>query len=301
MERSLSAKTGAAGRGGWSIGWRMAASLLLAGFSPPGEASAAPAAEHPPTRVVSINLCTDQLAMLMAAPGQLYSVSFLAREKGTSMLIDQAAGYVANHGQAEEVFLMQPDLVLAGAYTARASVALLEKLGFRVEIFAPETSFDDVRANLTRMGALLGRERPAAELVAKLDSGLAELAENKGPPRTAALYYANSYTSGSGTLADAMVTAAGLTNIGDALGFTGMARLPLELLLEADPDFIIEGDNQYQSPVLAKENFVHPAFAALAKRTIAIPDKYTICGGPFTLEASRLLQEAARKQNGRGP
>ncbi|MGA0716208.1 MAG: ABC transporter substrate-binding protein, partial [Gemmobacter sp.] len=34
-----------------------------------------PAAAAPPGRVVSINLCTDQLAMMLAAPGQLVSVS----------------------------------------------------------------------------------------------------------------------------------------------------------------------------------------------------------------------------------
>ena len=33
-----------------------------------------------PQRVVSMNLCTDQLAMLIARPGQLHSVSHLASD-----------------------------------------------------------------------------------------------------------------------------------------------------------------------------------------------------------------------------
>ena len=33
-----------------------------------------------PRRVVSMNLCTDQVAMLLAAPGQLISVSDLAQD-----------------------------------------------------------------------------------------------------------------------------------------------------------------------------------------------------------------------------
>ena len=33
------------------------------------------AAQAAPVRVASVNLCTDQLAMLLAAPGQLASVS----------------------------------------------------------------------------------------------------------------------------------------------------------------------------------------------------------------------------------
>jgi len=263
-----------------------------------GAVPAFAAAEPVPQRVVSINLCTDQMAMLMAAPGQLKSVSFLATEKGTSMMVDEAAHYPLNHGQAEEIFLLQPDLVLAGTYTAKATVSLLKELGFRVEQFKPATSFDDVRASLVRMGSLLHREQRAAELVAELDQGLAGLAARKVPHKNAAFYYANSYTSGSGTLADAIVKAAGLTNMGETLGFKGMTRLPLELLIAANPDIIIEGDSQYSAPALAKQNFVHPAFTALSGRIVPIPDKYTICGAPFTLEASRMLQRAALGQGG---
>lgn len=274
---------------GRALARALAASLVLTTIFP----ISAFGGEPPAQRVVSMNLCTDQLAMLIAAPGQIESVSFLASEKGTSMLIEEAAQYRPNHGQAEEVFLMQPDLVLAGTYTAQATVGLLKELGFRVEQFEPENSFDDVRTNLVRMGKLLGREQRAAELVAELDKGLAELAAAKGPPKNAALYYANSYTSGSGTLADAIVKAAGLDNLGEQLGFKGMARLPLELLVYADPDLIIEGDSQYSAPALAKENFSHPALQGLSGRIVKISDEYTICGAPFTLEASRILQRAA--------
>jgi iron complex transport system substrate-binding protein len=168
-----------------------------------------------------------------------------------------------------------------------------------VEQFPPVTSFAEVRENLVRMGVLLHREDRAAELVAELDKGLDELAGRKILGNDdVAIYYANSYTPGSGTLADAIVKAAGLTNLGDTLGFKGMARLPLELLISADPDIIVEGDSQYSAPALAKENFTHPAFKALSDRVVAISDKYTICGAPFTLEASRFLQDTALRRSG---
>lgn len=253
-----------------------------------------------PKRVVSMNLCTDQMAMLIAGQGQLYSVSHLAGDQSASVLAGQAGKYVANHGLAEEIFLMQPDLVIAGTYTTRTTVALLRRLGFRVEEFAPENSFDDVRANLRRMGGILGREARAAELVAELDAGLARLSANNVADRTVALYYANSYTSGSGTLADEIVNASGLTNIGATLGLAGTVKLPLELLLLADPELIVADDTQYEAPALAEENFVHPAYRALSGRTVAVPAKYMICGTPFTLEAARILQEAAQEPAGGG-
>jgi iron complex transport system substrate-binding protein len=46
---------------------------------------AAPA-DTAPRRVVSINLCTDQLAMMLAAPGQLVSVSDLAADPHSSAM-----------------------------------------------------------------------------------------------------------------------------------------------------------------------------------------------------------------------
>ena len=49
-------------------------------------AAAPAAAQEAPARVVSMNLCTDQLAMLLAAPGQLLSVSKLARDPMSSAM-----------------------------------------------------------------------------------------------------------------------------------------------------------------------------------------------------------------------
>ncbi len=276
----------------FSVGAVVVAALT---FSVCGMASA-----QQPKRVVSMNLCTDQMAMLIADEGQLHSVSYLASESGASVLAEDAGRYVVNHGLAEEIFLMQPDLVIAGTFSTRTTVDLLRRLGFKVEEFAPENSFDDVRANLKRMGAILGREKRAAELVAELDRGLARLAANEVPQKSVALYYVNSYTSGSGTLADAIVKASGLRNISDTLGFVGTVRLPLELLLLANPDLIVAEDNRYDAPALAWENFVHPAFEAVAGggHTVALPSKYTICGAPFTLEAVRILQNTARRLSG---
>lgn len=234
--------------------------------------------------------------MLIAADGQLHSVSYLASDPGSSVLADRAGAYLVNHGLAEEVFLMQPDLVLAGTFSTRATVDLLRRLGFRVEEFAPENSFDDVRANLRRMGELLGRQQRAEEVVAELDSSLERLRSAPQSGATVATYYANSYTSGAGTLVDAVIAASGLINVAAQLGLTGTARLPLELLLIARPDILVSGEGQYETPALATEAFVHPAFRALSEsnRAVSIAPKYTICGAPFTAEAARILQDATR-------
>lgn len=246
-----------------------------------------------PRRVVSVNVCTDQLAMLVAGESQLYSVSNLASDERTSALASQAGRYVVNHGLAEEIYMMKPDLVLAGTFTSQATVDLLKRLGFHVEQFAPAASFEDIRADLTRMGELLGREERAEDLVKQMNEDLEALRSGPVADRTVALYYANSYTSGTGTLADAVIGAAGLRNIGETLGLTGTVKLPLELLVLADPDLVVAGDGSYRAPALATEAYAHPAFRALAGEAVASPGQYWICGAPFTVEAARRLQDAA--------
>ncbi|MFD9899479.1 ABC transporter substrate-binding protein [Mesorhizobium sp. NPDC059025] len=273
----------------------MAGNLFLAG------ACAALAAEVP-KRVVSMNVCTDQMAMLVADDGQLHSVSYLAGDPATSALAVEARRFVINHGQAEEVFLMQPDLVLAGSYTTRATVGLLRQLGIRVEEFPPETSFDDVRASLRRMGDILGRQSRAEALVAELDGKLARARAHPHRDLTIATYFANSYTSGAGTLVDAVVTASGLTNLATKLGLSGTQQLPLELLVLAKPDMLVDSEARYATPALAQQTFVHPAYRALSEETarVSVPAKYTICGAPFTATAVEMLTEAAASRSESG-
>lgn len=255
-----------------------------------------PAHAVSPTKVVSLNLCTDQLAILLAGEGQLYSVSYLAGEKEASVLADEAKPYVVNHGLAEEIFLMQPDLIIAGSYTTRATVDMLKRLGFRVEEFAPESSFEDIRANIVRMGKLLGQEIKATEMVRMMDERLDRIQKNSrkksGKAPTIALYYANQLTSGKGTLADDVVRHAGLNNLGETLGMEGTQKLPLEQLVMAKPDLIAAHD-AYPTPALAYEAQVHPAFRTTlnGRHPVDIPDKYWICGGPFTVDAVQLLAE----------
>src|SRR5690606_7554056 len=143
-----------------------------------------------------------------------------------------------NHAQAEELFLMKPDLVLAGTFSSRATVGLLRKLGVRVEEFAPARSFSDIEDHLRRMGDLLGKQVGASQQVDKMKAALAAIR----PPaqrKPVALYYANGDASGQGTLVDEAVRLAGLGNLADRAGIRGSAPLPLEKLVLENPDILV--------------------------------------------------------------
>jgi iron complex transport system substrate-binding protein len=265
------------------------AALFLGSGAAGAEASLAPDA---PARVVSMNLCTDQLAMLLAAPGQLVSVSFLASDPLSSPMVDQAAGYPPNRGQAEQIFLMHPDLVLAGTYTSLATVDLLRGLGVRVVQVPPVNALSDVAPQIRLVADAMGRGPEGAALAAGFEAGLAALAVDL-PPATAALYYPNGYTTGEGTLADDLLDHTGFANIGATAGLTGGGVLPLERLVMAAPQVIVTS-TPYPGASRSEEILDHPALAALRDSAgiAATTDADWVCGTPYLLRAVAAMKTA---------
>ena len=248
-----------------------------------------------PNRVVSINLCTDQLAMMVADPQQLISVSKLAFDPNTSVMVKQAKRYKKNHARAEEIIRLQPDLVLAGIYTSKNTINLLQSLGVRVEQFAPDSGFEAIRKNITRIGALLGQETRANRMLKDFDNKLAALRKNAPKEhKVLASYEPSSYTGGAGTLANEMIKAAGLRHMGEELGFRGSSvKLSLEALIRENPDYVMTWSQWTGGPARATQILHHPALDEWfgPDRRVTVDTRYWICGGPFTVDAVADLQK----------
>lgn len=251
-------------------------------------------------RVVSINLCTDQLAMLLAAPGQLMSVSYLARDPRSSAMVEEAHRFVLNRARAEEIYLMQPDLVVAGQYASRATVDMLRRLGLRVELFAPARSLQDVRDRMAQMGQVLGRAETARGLTDAFNARLAALRAGISARPRAVLYYANGYTAGDQTLAAHILEAAGFDNIAHEAGYGAGGVLPLEMLALLAPDVLVSGQ-RYPGASRSEEILDHPVVQALRARRAhdAMTDKDWVCGTPHVLRAIEALA-AVRDTEGEG-
>jgi iron complex transport system substrate-binding protein len=253
--------------------------------------AAALAAAETPSRVVSLNLCTDQLAMLLA-PDTLVSVSSLATDPTSSAMPDAAAAYPANRARAEEVFLLDPDLVLAGIWSEAETVAILRRLGIHVETFPPATTVEEMRAQIARMGALLGREDAADALITGFDADLAALRRD-APDTTAVVYFANGFAGSDSSLSGEALRAAGIRNLAAEAGYGGR-RLPLELLVLMEPDLIVAG-TRYPGTSRSEAILDHPALkSAIGNRPfVIVPDRDWICGTPAFLDAVALLADAA--------
>lgn len=269
---------------------------LLAGAGAAGPAAGAPAAH--PQRIVSTNLCIDQLLLRLVEPDRIASLSYLSF--GADAIAPSIAplghGIRPNRGSAEEIVALRPDLVLAGSYSTLTTTPLLRRVGLDVVLLDAETGFDDMRANLRRLGELVGEEERAAAVIAKFDADLASL-QARIPPGDLPVYAqisTNNWIAGHGTLDAAIVNAGGFQTLGQALGHTGFRSVPLEALIQTRPDLMSTATPYSDPPAMATRALAHPLLRRMQQSTptLDIPTRYTECATPDSLEAVRMLVEA---------
>lgn len=250
-----------------------------------------------PQRIVSMNLCADQLLLQLVEPERIASVSFLSADPNLSVLHEQARRFPLNHGLAEEILPLEPDLVLASTVTSRPSTELLRRLGYRVVALPLADDLSEVRAQVMRVAEAVGEPERGRALLAEFDARLGAIA---APPRderpAAAVYWANGYTYGTGELVDTLLTAAGFDNLAGRLGLARIRRLPLEVLVTERPDFLVIGRAPVEHPALANEILEHPALAAAFpdRVRLAMPTPLWNCGTPLVAEAVERLAALRR-------
>ncbi len=227
-------------------------------------------------RVVSLNLCTDQLAVLLA-PEEIVALEPLARDPALSFVAAQASHLPTVRADAEAVLALAPDLVLAGTYGAQTTIALLRARGLHVVQFADPTGFAQVADQVTQVAALLGKRLDGARMVAAMWRRLAAVPKRHA---TAVLWQAGGWSAGPGSFGDAVLRAAGLTNLG-----TG-GRIGLEALLAARPDLLVT-EQAARFPSLATDLAWHPALRAVSHSVV--PSPLLVCEGPFSVGAVEAL------------
>ncbi len=247
-------------------------------------------ADEPPRRIVSMNLCADQMVLLLAAPDTVASVSFLTADPAESPVAHLTEGLALNHGQAEEVIALNPDLVVTGRYTTTAAKLLLRRLDYSIlELDIPQT-FDGVRESYLELGEALGREAEALSLITALEQRLAVIDRRVGDDTFGSVLIldANGFTVGRPSLVDQVLTRIGLTNVAAELGVGDFGQVTLEAVLLANPDYIVRMMYRPDAPSLANQTLTHPALNAFlgGQPMIPVPQSWVNCGGPYLADAA---------------
>jgi iron complex transport system substrate-binding protein len=256
------------------------------------------AGPHKPTRIVSLNLCTDELVLRLADRKNIASVTWLATTSSDSNVADLARQVPVNHGLAEEIIPLNPDLVVAGIYTARAAVALLKRTGIPVLDLDVPRNLSEIRAQYRRVGQVLGEEERAERIIAEMDNRLAAIPINPASVRPRAMVFnADGYTIGKGSLTDEIIIHAGMENLSATLGIDNYVQISLETVVTNAVDVLILSSHRDGPPAMATEILRHPALAKIPHRTriAVVPTRMWTCAGPGNIDAIALLNNVANE------
>lgn len=255
-------------------------------------------------RVLSINLCADQLVMLLADDDQVAALSTLSRDSSGSYFHERAANFEQADKSAEDILPRAPDLVLTGPYTSRYTLSLLEELELRVESLTIADSFEAMLGNIDKVGALIQQEARATEIVRSVRLKMADIklrveqlddsrATGQSAPR-AAVYDPNGYTVGLRTVRGEAMHIAGWHNVATDKGIEEYGVLQLEDLIDLAPQALIESPYSKDTYSRGQALTSHPALrrSGLDPLVISLPSNQTICAGPWIIDVIEQLLTA---------
>jgi iron complex transport system substrate-binding protein len=250
-----------------------------------------------PQHVMSLSMCTDDLLLELLPPERIASVTYYSRDPSNSYLWPQAAKVRINAGTIEEVLAEKPDLVLAGTFTTPTARSLLKKLHLPLLEVAPAANFDDVRVVTRQVAHALDVDAKGEALIAKMDATLKGLAATRPAQviRVAAWGEGGSIP-GKATMFDAILTAAGGTNIAAADDNLAYTSFDMEQLVMAHPDILAYAGNITDTPGLNTDLAQHPLILKLyAGRKVTYPSALYSCGIVESADAAVALRASLLK------
>jgi len=273
---------------------RPACWLGLAALLAGSPAAAAPPAK--PQHIMSMNLCTDLLVLQLVPKSRLASISYLAHDAVWAIRPGLDAGVATNHGTAEEVVQQRPDLILAGGFSTPTVRRLAQQIHAPLVEVKIAENFDDIRTVTRQVGRAVGEPERAEALIAAMDATLAELKSERPRQPVVVAAWSGDTVPGRGTLANAIIEAAGATNVAALMPDNRYGTFGLEQLLAARPEALLYGGGRSAEPSLRQDQDQHPLLLKLyGGRRIAYPDPLYACGLPQSAEAARALKRALAK------
>jgi iron complex transport system substrate-binding protein len=239
-------------------------------------------------KAASLNLCTDELLLMLAGPEQIVSVTHLAQQQAETPLWRQARRYPRNDGTLLDVVPRRPSLVFTMGGQGHDRQAIARRLGIRVIVLPFPQSIDDVIGSVRTVSGALDRRAVGESVVRQLT------AVKAGAPKSGR---DSLYLSGGGQ----SVAATGLA--ADWMRLAGLRqrrlrgdRVGLEQLLVAPPAVLLR--STYRSGEYSSQQrwLSHPlATRVRAGRTLTTDGRLWTCMGPLLVpEILRLRRAVAQ-------
>ncbi|MFT9098891.1 MAG: ABC transporter substrate-binding protein [Zymomonas mobilis subsp. pomaceae] len=246
-----------------------------------------------PARIVSLNLCADELLVDLADRSQIAALTRYARNPEMSLVTKEAQSLPFTYGSAEELIRLNPDLIITSSYSHSEFLSLLKKRHVKIIDLSLANSSNEIIQQIRLIAEAIGHPERGEKMIKKMKYALDHLPSPAGHRRVAAYYQRQGYLSGPGSLVDDIMTKAGLKNLAASLHKSVLSRLSLEEIVRAQPDFLIMEQNGKAVTDQGRAMLQHPLLkkAIPESRHLYIPAALTLCGSPDYPRAIQILDE----------
>ncbi len=257
-----------------------------------------------PHRVASLSLCSDELLLLLADRDNIISLSYLATDPRYSTFISDnnidLSGIYLNRGQAEEIIPLEPDLVLSSRFSASNAVNLLQSFGYPVTSLGFPATLDQAFQQIEEVATLLDEKERGEDLIQQFQNRITSTREALASQGDlSAIFYANNgFSYGADTLRDNFLGSLGIQNLASEHGLVGSGKIPLELLISTQPDFLIINQASLHDEKLAQPLLQHPVLKRYfpAEKIIVLPSTLFQCAGPNLIKAYEVMAKILGEQ-----
>lgn len=255
----------------------------------------APQPTTKPTRIVSINLCADQLVLALADRDQIAGVTRNATDTQMSGEAAKARGLPVIRNSAEQILAIDPDLIVGMPASRSAPMRALKGHHFNLLDLDTANTVDEIYTSIRQTAVAVGHPERGEALIANMQARLARIGK-PGGGKVAAYYQRRGFMTGTGTLIDDLMQRMGLVNLAAKLDKPPLSQLSIEEMVAAQPDYLIVESATDRIADQGTEMLHHPAIANIPR--ISIPQAWTVCGSAAYVQAAEgMATQLARLQD----
>lgn len=248
----------------------------------------ATAVEARPLRVLSLDQCGDQYAMALS-PDATLALSPRADDPDSWMRAE-GARHRRVRPTLEAAIAFQPDVVVRYWGGEPRLLAALERRGVKVLTIDDATTMHGVQDSIVSVAESLGQRERGAALAAEMQARLEKAAPSAETKPSSALYLTpGGFTAGSGTLVDAILKAAGFSNLARSPGY---APVSVERVAMSPPRrFVLGFFDLFRSDWRGPGR--HPVVRRAAKGRVGarLPAAVLTCPAWFAADAAVMASE----------
>ncbi|WP_253190438.1 ABC transporter substrate-binding protein [Sphingomonas sp. LM7] len=246
---------------------------------------------------MSLNPCADAMLVELIPPDRIAAISHYSRDPGASSIsMEVARRFAVNHGTAEEILALRPDLVIADSFTSPSTREAFARAGLKTLYLGWASTIDQSKAQVREIAAAVDAVPAGEAMLSRIDKAVTD-AQTDRPLVPALLWIGGNTVSGGGTLLDEMMVKAGFSDHAAHYGLQNTGYLPIEHVVVDPPRVMLVPDQSGRDAGSRAAQMRGWALArARAKVHHARFERSLVnCGGPVIAKAMTRLAEVRRE------